>query len=134
VTKPYTITLLSKEKRDKAFEALRRAPEGYRVTFEEPKRSDEQNRRLWAMLSDVASQVEYYGEKMPPESWKDLFTAAMKKELKVVPSLDGKGIVQIGLRTSKMSKAELTDLMELIAAYGAAHDVTFHDKDNLEAA
>lgn len=127
MTRPYTIPLASADLRKKAHRAIDRAPDGYRVTFAAPKRSDEQNKRMWAMLSEVSRQVEYYGEMMTPEEWKDVFTAALKKELRVVPAIDGKGIVQIGLRTSKMSKAELSDLMELITAYGAAHGVTFND-------
>lgn len=128
MTKPYTIPLANSALRTKAMEAVKRAPEGYRVTFEAPKRSDPQNRRMWAMLGEVSQQVEYYGEKLSPEAWKDIFTASLKKELKVVPSLDGKGIVQIGLRTSKMSKGEMADLIALIEMYGATHDVKFKDE------
>ena len=116
--------------RSKAKQAIERAPEGYRVTFEEPKRSNAQNRRMWALLSDVSRQIEYYGSKRTPEAWKDIFSAALK-EIQTVPSLDGKGVVQIGLRTSKMSKEEIGDLMALIEEYGARHSVTFHDEKHV---
>lgn len=129
--KPYTIPLASTELRKKAFEALKRAPDGYRVTFEGPKRSNDQNRRMWAMLGEVSRQVEYYGQKRTPDAWKDIFSAALR-EVEAVPSIDGRGIVQIGLRTSKMTKAQMSDLMELITAYGAEHGVVF--KDQAEAA
>lgn len=122
--KPYTITLNSISMREKAAKAVERAPEGYRVTFQAPKRSDEQNRRLWAMLSDVSEQVEYYGSKRSAEAWKDIFSAALR-DVQTVPSLDGKGIVQIGLRTSKMSKAEMSDLFALIEEWGARNGVQF---------
>lgn len=129
MTSPFTVTITSEHERERAMRAVKRAPEGYRVTFQEPKRSDEQNRRLWAMLGEIADQVEYWGEKLDAESWKEIFTAALKPELKVVPSLDGKGIVQIGLRTSKMSVAEMSDLLALIEAYGATHGVVFKDEE-----
>lgn len=123
----YTVTLTSEEHRAKAAEALRRAPIGYRVTFAEPKRSCDQNARLWALLRDVSEQVEYYGAHRSPETWKDIFTAAYRQS-EMLPSLDGKGVVQIGLRTSKMSVQELSDLMALIEAYGAENGVQFNDQ------
>ena len=43
------------------------------------KRSNEQNRRLWAMLTDVSRQVEWYGKTLSPEDWKHLFTASLQK-------------------------------------------------------
>ena len=129
----WTITINSEAARRKAHEAVRRAPPGYRVTFQEPKRTVEQNSKMWAMLTDISRQLDYYGEKLPPESWKDIFAAALVKELKVVPSLDGKSFVQVGLRTSRMSKAEMADLIELIAQYGAMHGVRFSDEEDRAA-
>jgi len=88
-------------------------------------RTTDQNRLLWACLRDVSKQVEWFGEYLPPESWKDIFTAAQKKErVRYVPGLEG-GVVMTGAHTSKMSKAELTELIDLIYAFGADKDVDF---------
>ena len=40
---------------------------GHRLTLEirPEKRSDAQNRRLWAMLSDISAQVDWYGQASP---------------------------------------------------------------------
>jgi hypothetical protein len=81
-------------------------------------RTTEQNARLWAMLGDVSRQVDWYGKKLSPEDWKHVFSSSLRK-LDVVPNLDGTGFVALGLSTSKMTKGELSDLMELIAAFGA---------------
>lgn len=89
-------------------------------------RSVEQNSRMWAMLADVSQQVDWYGSKLAPEEWKDVFTAALKRQ-KVVPGLDG-GFVAIGTRTSEMTGAEMSELMELMAAFGAERSVQFHDE------
>ena len=86
-----------------------------------PKRTLEQNRKLWPMLHDVANQVEWYGQKLTAENFKDMFTAALKKQ-KAVPGIDG-GFVVIGGHTSKMNKQEFSELLELIAAFGAEHGV-----------
>lgn len=101
------------------------APEGYHCRIEPPTRSLEQNARLWAMLTEVSRQVDWYGRKLSQEEWKIVFTASMKKQ-DVVPGLDG-GFVAMGQSTSKMTKAELGDLMTLIEAFGVQQGVIFHD-------
>lgn len=99
------------------------APEGYSVTVKPPTRSLAQNSRMWAMLSDVSQQVEWYGKRLTPEAWKCVFSASLKKQ-DVVPGLHGDFVV-IGQSTSQMSKRELGDLMELISAFGAERGVEF---------
>jgi hypothetical protein len=98
---------------------------GHRLVLEvrPEKRSDAQNRRLWAMLSDISAQVDWYGNKLSDEEWKDVFTAALKRQ-KVVPGLDG-GFVVCGQRTSRMTKAEMAELHELMEAFGAQQGVRF---------
>lgn len=88
-------------------------------------RSGEQNKRLWATLSDVSSQVDWYGQKLSQEDWKHVFTAALEKQ-RVVPGIDG-GFVMCGMSTSKMSKAKFSDLLEIINAFGAEHGVKWSD-------
>ena len=87
------------------------------------KRSDAQNRRLWAMLADISAQVDWYGNKLTSEEWKDVFSASLKRT-KVVPGLDG-GFVVCGQSTSNMTKAEMCELQELMEAFGVEHDVRF---------
>lgn len=98
---------------------------GHRLTLEvrPEKRSDAQNRRLWAMLSDISAQVDWYGHKLTSEEWKDVFSASLKRT-KVVPGLDG-GFVVCGQSTSRMTRAEMCELQELIEAFGAQRGVKF---------
>jgi hypothetical protein len=86
-------------------------------------RSLEQNARLWAMLTDISRQVDWYGRKLTPDEWKHVFSAALKKQ-DVVPGLNG-GFVVLGLSTSKMTKAEMCDLQTLMEAFGAEREVRF---------
>lgn len=99
--------------------------DGNRLTLEirPEKRSDAQNRRLWSMLHDISQQVDWYGQKLTDEEWKDVFTASLKKQ-KAVPGLDG-GFVICGQRTSKMTKAEMAELQTLMEAFGAERGVRF---------
>ena len=86
-------------------------------------RSLEQNRMMWANLEDIAQQVVWYGVKLTKDEWKDVLTAALKKQ-KVVPGIEG-GFVVIGARTSKMTVPEMTKLIELSTAFGTQQGVKF---------
>jgi sulfite reductase beta subunit-like hemoprotein len=112
---------------------LNAAPDGFAVTVAEPTRTLEQNARMWALLTDISEQVEWYGKRLTPEDWKHVFTASLRK-LTVVPNLDGTGFVALGLSTSRMSKKELGDLMELIAAFGSERGVVWSESDETRAA
>jgi hypothetical protein len=118
--------------RQRAIDAVREAPAGYAVTIAEPKRNLEQNARMWAMLSDVAQQVEWYGKRLTAEDWKHVFTASLRK-LEVVPNLDGTGFVALGMSTSRMSVREMRDLIELMFAFGAERDVEWSDPEQVAA-
>lgn len=106
---------------------------GHQLCIEvKPKtRSLEQNSRMWAMLTDVSKQVDWYGRRLTPEEWKHVFSASLKKQ-DVVPGLDG-GFVVLGLSTSKMSVKEMTDLMDLVEAFGAERGVRFTAPEYAEA-
>ncbi|END3663000.1 recombination protein NinB, partial [Escherichia coli] len=51
----------------------------HEVHVKEAKRSNPQNRLMWALLQDVSRQVLWHGERLAPEDWKDLFTALWLK-------------------------------------------------------
>lgn len=97
------------------------------VTVKTDTRSLAQNARMWAMLTDVSKQVVWHGQKLAPEDWKTIFSAALKKQ-RVLPGIDG-GFVVMGDRTSQMTVGEMSDLMELMSAFAAERDVIFHDKE-----
>lgn len=113
--------------RQRAIDAVRDAPDGYAVTVSEPTRNLEQNAAMWAALTDLAEQVEWYGRYLSAQDWKAVMTASLKK-LEVVPNIDGTGFVALGQSTSKMSKREMSDLLELIHAFGAERGVVFGDE------
>ena len=111
------------EARRRAAEFCMSAPDGWVARFCEETRSLAQNAKLWPMLQGVSRQVDWYGSRLNPEEWKDVFSAALKKQ-KVVPGLDG-GFVVCGQSTSKMGKKEFSELIELIHAFGAEKGVQF---------
>lgn len=93
-------------------------------------RSQEQNDRMWAMLRDVAKQVLWTvdGEltKLPAEDWKQIFTAALKREMRMAKGLDG-GVVMLGASTRKMRKQQMSDLMDLMTAFGSERGIAWSD-------
>lgn len=97
------------------------------VTVKTETRSLAQNARMWAMLTDIANQVVWHGQKLTPEDWKTIFSASLKKQ-RVLPGIDG-GFVVMGDRTSQMTVGEMSDLMTLMEAFGAERDVMFHEQE-----
>ena len=93
----------------------------------EKTRSIAQNRRLWAILTDISQQVDWYGQKLSPEDWKNVFSASLKKQ-RAVPGIDG-GFVVLGQSTSKMTISEMSELQTLMDAFGAEHGVKFRAVD-----
>jgi len=78
---------------------------------------------MWANLEDIAQQVIWYGQKLDKQEWKDVLTAGLKKQ-KIVPGIEG-GFVVIGARTSKMTVAEMNELIELATMFGTQQGVKF---------
>lgn len=108
-----------------AWRAIQAAQDGDVVTVGPATRSLDQNSKLWPMLGDIAKQVEWYGQRLSCDEWKDVFTASLVKA-KVIPGLDG-GFVVCGQRTSTMSKPLFSELIELIYAFGADKGVQWSE-------
>jgi hypothetical protein len=111
--------------RQRAIDAVRNAPAGYVIEVREPTRTLDQNALLWPLLTEVSRQVDWYGQKLTEDEWKDVFTAGLRKQ-KAVPGIDG-GFVMVGSKTSRMNKREFSDLVELIYAFGAERGVKFQE-------
>lgn len=109
--------------RQMASRACIQAPDGYVVEIKPRTRSLDQNARMWAMLAEIAQQVEWHGQKLAAEDWKHVFSASLKQQ-RAVPGLDG-GFVVLGQSTSKMTIREMSDLMEIASAFGAERGVRF---------
>jgi hypothetical protein len=122
------IILWSNADRERAAEWLAKAPVGTRLEFKAAKRSLDQNSKLWAMLTDVSKQIKWHGQKLSTNDWKEIFIAALRKELRLVPNLDNTGWVSLGHSSSDLTKEEFSELIDLIQAWGAEHNVVFHNE------
>lgn len=101
---------------------------GYQVEFKKATRTTDQNAKMWAGLNDIAKQVDWHGQKLAPEDWKLILMEALSQELRLVPNLDGNGFVPLGRSSSRLTKGEMSDLIELMLAFGAKHGVTWSDQ------
>lgn len=118
--------LVHEEARRRAMEAVKAARDGMVVEIKEATRTLDQNAKLWPMLTDIAKQVDWYGQKLTEDEWKDVFSASIKKQ-KAVPGLEG-GFVVCGRSTSKMTKREFSDLLEVMYAFGADKGVQWSER------
>lgn len=125
------LVLANQHFREKAIDWIYRAPVDTRVEFKGPKRSLPQNDRMWAMLTDLANQLVWYGQRMTPDDWKLVMLDALRREaheqLRIVPNTDGTGFVNLSTSSSDLSKDEMTNLIEIIFAFGAQHSVEWSD-------
>lgn len=121
------ITVNGKSDRERASAWAAQSPVGTRIEFKKPKRTIPQNDRMWAMLTDIASQKEHAGRKYTPDQWKVLFMHACGREVQFIPALDNSTFIPWGQSSSDLSKEEMTSLIEFMFAWGAENSVTFHD-------
>lgn len=120
--------------RQKASNWLLQAPYGTRVEFKAPKRTLPQNDRMWAMLTEIATQLKWHGLTLTADDWKLIFLDALKREVRMVPNIDGNGFVNLGRSSSDLSKAEFSDLMEIISEFGSRHGVVWSEPEPQERA
>jgi hypothetical protein len=102
---------------------------GDKIVVGPPGRNLDQNAMLHAVLMDIAAQVEWVGQKLSVDVWKRLCTAAWMRERNaqplLVPALDGHGVDIIYEKTSKLSVAQCSELIEWCLAFGSEHNVTW---------
>lgn len=119
------LVLINADLRAKAKRWIDGVPDGTRLEFKAPKRTLPQNAALWAMLTEIAEQVSYHGVKLTPDDWKLVFLDALKREVRMVPNIDGTGFVNLGRSSSDLSKEEFAGLLEIIQEWGARNGVAF---------
>ena len=110
-----------------ARQAVQDAPEGYAVTISEPTRNLDQNAAQWPILQAFADQIQWpingRMEWLTPDDWKDVLTCAFKREtVRVAMGMDG-GMVMLGQRTSKFSKAQFSEWLEFLHATAADREI-----------
>lgn len=119
--------------RERAIKWIRGLPEGTRVEFRGPTRTLDQNDRMWAMLTDISRQHDHHGRKYAPDDWKVLALTALGKEMRFAPAIDGHGFVPLGTSSSRLTKSEMSNLIEFLFAFGAENSIVWSDPTLIQA-
>ena len=127
------VTIRTEADREKVIRWARGVPVETRIEFKESKRTLSQNDRFWAMLTDIATQKDHCGRRYSTDIWKCLLMHAWGREVKFIPALDGQSVMPLAFSSSDLSKAEMSELMEFMAAWGAENGVVFHDDEERAA-
>ena len=128
-----TFILAHTEARVRAVKAIADAPNGYHVTVRPPSRTLDQNAAQWPYLLAFSQQLKWPVNgamvALTPDEFKDLLTAAFQGEtVRLAMGLNG-GVVMLGLRTSKMSKARFSEWMDFLTASAALRGVTVYEDE-----
>lgn len=121
-----TIVLSNDFQRAKAIGLISRAPAHTRLDFKAARRTLPQNAHLWALLTDIARQADHHGRKYTANQWKVIFLHALGREVQFLPALEGAEFVPYGQSSSDLSKDEMSNLIDLILAWGAEHEIEFN--------
>lgn len=120
-----TVILRGRNARELACHMVCQAPDGFVCQVKEPKRTSEQNDKMWAMLSDI-SRAKPEGRRHTPDDWKAIFMNACGWEVQFIEGLDGRPFPS-GLRSSQLTKKQMMDLITFIQAKGDEWGVVWTD-------
>lgn len=120
--------------RARAAQCVMAAPPGYCVTVSEPTKKRIQEEKYHAMIGDIARQVEHIGRKWDIDDMKRLLIDEFADEMRmagtplhhdgrVIPSFDGRRIVQLGIQSRDFYVREAAQFIEFLYAFGTARDV-----------
>ena len=121
-----TIRLVGPRQREYAKQQIDAAFDGYVMKLGAETRRDAQNRKLWPMLQDLQRQVPGF-ETYSLDDLKLRFLNALGVEMRFLPALEGEGMFPVGLKSSTLTVAQFSGLIELLYAYGARHGVRWSE-------
>jgi hypothetical protein len=121
-----TIRLIGPSQRAYAHTLIDEVPDGYVCKIGEETRRDAQNRKLWPMIADIKRQVPTMAA-FAPDDIKLRFLNALGVEMRWLPELDGAGVFPVGLKSSALTVAQFSLLVELLYKYGAEHGVRWSE-------
>jgi hypothetical protein len=117
--------ILTSQNRDIAKQLVESAADGMVLEIRKPKRSLDQNRYYWAILSDISEQV-VPGKAYEPSMWHEYLRALFLPE-KMVELPDG-SMKMLEASTSELRVNEFTEYLEKVIKWSAEHDVVFSEE------
>jgi hypothetical protein len=128
----HKVVLTSKFSRERFKRIADQAPDGYLGEVRPPRRTLDQNDKMWAMLTDISVSMPL-GRRHTPDDWKAIAMNACSWECAFLEGLDGRPF-PVGFRSSKLTKAQMSTLIDWLQAFGDENGVVWTDTNKLEAA
>jgi hypothetical protein len=107
--------------------AVQTAPIGAEFELIDSPSTTPQRRLMRVLLGDLSKQARHSGQTWDQEAWKCAFMKALGWRCGFMPALDGDGIVAIGYHSSRMSKAQMSEMISSIYAYGDEQGVVWSE-------
>ena len=101
------------------------APDGYVVEVKPAKRSLEQNRLYWAILTDISEQV-VPGKAYEPSVWHEYLRALFLPE-RMIELPDG-SVKMLNASTSELRLDEFSEYVEKVVKWACEHDVKLSEE------
>lgn len=129
---PHSAVLTNAFSRERFKRIIDQAPDGYIAEVREPKRTQDQSAKMWAMLTDI-SLSKPGGATYTPEEWKARVMQACGWECQFLPGiLDGHPF-PVGFRSSQMTKAQMSAMIDWMQAWGDEQGVRWSDQQEQAA-
>lgn len=112
------------------------APLGEVVTIAPETRTQQQNRLLHPLLTDIAKQAQWMGKSRSMLQWKVIMVSAHAiatgEPNEMVIGIEGE-VVNLRESTAAMSKKRFASLVDYVLAWGAMNGIVFSEPERLEA-
>lgn len=122
----HVIRLTSPFQRERAKTVIDQAPDDFIAEIREPKRTLDQNDKMWAMLTDI-SHAKPLGRCHTPDDWKAIVMNACGWECQFVEGLDGRPFPK-GFKSSELTKSQMSTMIEWMLAWGAENNIVWSEK------
>lgn len=97
--------------------------------MQQKRRSEDSSRKLWAIASDIAkSGHEWGGLKLSKNNWFRLLVSAVYGQ-RMVPDLNGNGFVFVDARTSRMTNAQISEVIAFAESWAAEQGIKLSDDE-----
>ena len=130
--------------RQNAINAVHAAQDGQVVTIRDPVKSREQEEKYHAQIGDIAKQHKLFGRLWDAEDMKRILVDQFRRNtiqdpdfaelwaamghVEMCPSIDGMGVVALGVQTRKFGKKLGSVFIEWLYAFGAENDIKWRDQ------
>ena len=117
--------ILTSQNRDIAKQLVETAEDGMILELRKPKRSLEQNRYYWAILTDISEQV-VPGRAYEPSIWHEYLRALFLPE-RMIELPDG-SVKMVEGSTAELKLDEFSEYVEKVMKWALEHEVKLSDQ------